>query len=61
MGGEYSSSYCPFFTLQIKPNRKSAATAMLAIRRSMITAICKILVKVAGEVAGDYDHPQRFL
>jgi hypothetical protein len=48
-------------TLQIKPKRKSAATAILAIRSNMITAISKILVKVAGEYAGDYDHPQRFL
>jgi hypothetical protein len=38
-GGEYWSSICPCFTLQIKAPRKSTATLILAIRRMMITLI----------------------
>jgi hypothetical protein len=55
MGGEVSSSYCPFFTLHKKAPRKMAATDILAINNKMMTLICSYFGCKTIFSAGDED------
>jgi len=48
MGGLFSSSNCPFFTLYKKAHRKMAATVILAVSKMKMTLIqgLNVIVKI---------------